>query len=103
MIPRTNILLDTTSAPVTGAFTGDWYAFQPDGRTHNIIGIDIVSGTGTVILEGRNDPNSAVTTVVSVTIDDSELVAAFKQFRIRITGGTALVVKATLDKVGKKV
>jgi hypothetical protein len=110
MIPRTNILLDNTTggrdnagAAVTGAFTGDWYAFEPDKREKNVVGIHIAAGTGTIILEGRNGVNSAIATVLSVSAEDSESVVQFKQCRIRITGGAALQVYCSLDRIGRKV
>lgn len=103
MTPHTNILIDTTGAAVTGASTGAWFCFQKDGRTHNVVSFTIVSGTGTVILEGRVDPNGTPVQITSVTAVDAQLVAEFPQMRVRISGGTSLVVRVTVDRPGRLV
>lgn len=104
MNPRTNILLDTTGAPVTGASTGAWFAFQNEtGRTHNLVGFDVVSGTGNVVLEGRVDPLGPITTITTVTADDTQLCALFKQMRVSINTGVALVVRVVVDRPGRAV
>lgn len=103
MTPHTNILADTTGAAVTGTSTGAWYAFPSDNRTHNVVAFNVVSGTGNVVLEGRNDPNSPTTTITTVTASDSQLVVRFKQMRVSINSGAALVVKVTVDRPGRLV
>jgi len=103
MTPHTNVLLDTTGAPVTGSQDGSWFAVPFTDRTHNILQVTVKAGTGTVVLEGRTGAEADPVQIATETATAAEVAAAFPQVRARVTGGTALSVVVTIDRPSKPI
>lgn len=89
-------------AATTGALTGKWFSVPRDADVSQVpVNIDLVSGTGTLVIEGAaEDPVASPPThaaqLASVTAPTGLLVTWFPFMRFKLTGGTAAVARITL-------
>lgn len=79
--------------PVSTARTGYWCAVQNPYRvTHFPVALQVISGTGTVIIEGRNHPDDTPVQLASESSSKGLSVPAFRQMRVKIDTGASNVV-----------
>jgi hypothetical protein len=103
MTPQTNILMDVTGQ--NGALSGNWYhvPFNPSGPSTFSYALHFVSGTGTVVLDVRNDPNSNAISYAGVSASGIQTVTRSLYVRLRITAATNLALKAVAPEILRPV
>lgn len=92
MIPRTNQLLNVTA--LGAGASGNGTALQLPGRGENAprmyVPVQVqITGTLSVVIQGRQDPLSPWTTLYTFTSTDVQLITRMPQMRATYSGATA--------------
>jgi hypothetical protein len=91
-------------AAQTGAFVGDWFQVDHDGRAQIPVAVSLKAGTATIVLEGRNSGNDTPVVIDSRAASGGYLANTYRQLRVNLTAATgATVVVSVAGRVHKTV
>lgn len=92
MTPHTNTLLVATAV---GAGAPMSPRLLKEGQTTVVVQASFVAGTGTITVEGRNEPTDDWVVLATFSADGVQSVAACTQLRANCTAATGLTARIT--------